>query len=132
MLASVNIRLKWRRSVRHIKNVFTLLEKKQTYTCSHFWTVFVIEKSRNLSIKTWFYFYSTELGRTSLWIPAPTGQLAISRKTGLCPHPPGFKHRHLTIYIRLLFGAIFGPMFRLTCLTAQLSYEGRAAIEGGK
>jgi hypothetical protein len=41
-------------------------------------------------------------------------------------------HRHLTI-CRLLFGFSLlytRTVFRLNCLTAQLSYEGRAAVEG--
>jgi hypothetical protein len=46
----------------------------------------------------------------------------------------GNPHRHLTIYCRLLFGFFLlytETVFRLNCLTAQPSYEGRAAVEEG-
>jgi hypothetical protein len=47
---------------------------------------------------------------------------------------PDLTHRHLTIYCRLRFGIslLYKSVFHLNSLTAQLSYEGRAAVEGGK
>jgi hypothetical protein len=45
----------------------------------------------------------------------------------------GYTHRHLTIYIDCFLGSFcyIRTVFRLICLTAQPSYEGRAAVHGG-
>jgi hypothetical protein len=43
-------------------------------------------------------------------------------------------HRHLTKYsrLRLGFSLLYKTVFHLNCLTAQLSCEGRAVVEGAK
>jgi hypothetical protein len=43
-------------------------------------------------------------------------------------------HRHLILQYRLRFGSslLYKSVFHLNRLPAQLSYEGRAAVDGGK
>jgi hypothetical protein len=44
----------------------------------------------------------------------------------------GRYHRHLTIKTAFWVLSAIYVVFDLNCLTAQLSYEGRAAVEGAK
>jgi hypothetical protein len=59
----------------------------------------------------------------------------LSSRRPNCFNEYRFRHRHLTIPgIDCFLGSFcyIRTVFRLNCLSAQLTYEGRAAVEGGK